>query len=719
MANIQSALGPALLEEFPEIEAMTRFRVKTDVRITFPDKNLVIEDRLVAAEPALLDMFSMPLKAGNPETALNAPYSLIISQEIGEKYFSNQNPIGQTLSLLDDINFEITGVMKKLPTNTQMHSNFICSYSTLESMGEEVDSWYNILTDYTYLLLRENADPDFIEQKIPALLEKHAADEAKNFQVSLQPLKQLYLYSKLSHELPPQGSLNIIYLFSCIAVVILIIASINFINLSTARTSHRMKEVGVRKVLGAYRHQLIKQFLSESVLITIISMVLGIILFELALPLLTTFLGRNITINIYQDPVILSAIIGMIVIVGILSGSYPALLISKGKPYAVLRGGTSKRTGKSTLRRILVVIQFTMAIVLICCTFTIFNQIKYAVTADLGFDEKDILLLNLDEELTTEKCRLIKSEILQKTNAINASIVANAPGGGGITLTAVSPENKSGEEPKFIHLNNVDQDYLSTFGIELVQGKFFSEEYSSGLAHEVVINETAVKEFDIENPIGFKFMRSENEYTVIGVTKDYHTQSLHDRIPSFALFHAPQYHRLLAIKMPALDQAKTIADIRQVWNDVLPDMPFEYRFLEDKINESYNSERRIGSLFISFSLLTIFVACLGLFGLAAFASEQRTKEIGIRKALGATVANIFGLLSREFLMLVIVANVVAVPIAYYIMNLWLSNFAYRTSIGWFTFFLSAFLAVMISLCSISMQSIKAAIANPVDSLRYE
>ncbi|KPL07069.1 hypothetical protein AMJ86_06065, partial [bacterium SM23_57] len=351
--------------------------------------------------------------------------------------------------------------------------------------------------------------------------------------------------------------------------------------------------------------------------------------------------------------------------------------------------------------------------------FTIFKQIHYALTADLGFDEENILLLNLDEELTTEKSRLIKGEILQKTNAINASIVANAPGGGGISLTTISPANQSDEEPKFVHLNNVDQDYLSTFGIELIQGQFFSEEYSSELSHAVVINETAVKEFDIENPIGFKFMRSEKEYTVIGVTKDYHTQSMHDRIPSYALFYAPQYCRLLAIKMPAENQAKTIANIRQVWNDVLPDMPFEYRFLEDVIHESYSNEQRIGSLFITFSLLTIFVACLGLFGLAAFASEQRTKEIGIRKALGATVSNIFGLLSKEFLMLVVIANVVAVPIAYYTMNEWLQNFAYRTSIGWFTFFLSAFLAVMISLCSISFQSIKAAFANPVDSLRYE
>jgi putative ABC transport system permease protein len=720
MANISAPVGPALKEAFPEVEKMTRFRRMWDADVEIRDNLIVTESKLLVTDPEILQIFTIPLTEGSPETALEAPYSIIISEQIADKYFEGQSPLGHTVKVNDQHECQITGVFESLPANTQLHTNFFLSYSTLKNMEVDLENWDDILNDYTYLLLRENTDPAQLEQKIPALLEQHMGEDAKTFQLQLQPLKRIYLHSHLSYELPPHGNLDYIYIFSCVAVVILVIASINFINLTTARTSHRMKEVGVRKVLGAFRRQLVIQFLGESVLITMVSMVLGIVLFEFALPQLEAFLGRDLAIDIYRNPIILLSILAMIVVVGVLSGSYPALMLAKHRPTVVLRGGTTGKTFKPTLRRILVAFQFTIAIVLVCVTFIIYRQIQYANTKDLGFDKEDVLLLYSDEEIAPEKLQLVKQEILSNTTALSATALKVPPGGGNYVLYAVRPENSMEEEPILLSMFYVDYDFLSTFKIDLLQGRNFSEEYTqSDESTSIIINQAAIDEFNIDNPIGFKFLATTKEFNVVGVVNDFHNVTLRNQIPPLALRIKHDSNTMLAVKLPPNSQSAAISQIEDTWNRLLPECPLEYKFLGEHLREDYQGDQKMGALFTGFSLLAIFVGCLGLFGLAAFMAEKRTKEIGIRKVLGATVSNIVQLLFKEFLVLVAIASAIACPLAYYLGDMWLESFSYKTHLSWTIFVLSGMLVLAVALMTVSYQAFRAAIANPVDALRYE
>jgi putative ABC transport system permease protein len=719
MANISAPVGPAIKEACPEVEDMTRFRRVWDAKVEFRNGDIATESKFLLAEPAFLSIFTIPMKEGNPQTALEAPFSVIISNEIRKKYFPDQNPIGQTIKVNDQYECQITGVFETLPPNTQLQTNFIASYSSLEKMGTDLSKWTDILNDYTYLLLKENADPQQLEQKIPSILEPHMGDDAKSMMLRLQPLKQIYLHSNLSYELPPQGNLTYVYIFSCVAIVILIIACINFINLATARSSHRIKEVGVRKTLGAMRPQLVKQFLSESVLITVISMCLGVILFELALPQLEAFLGRDLPINIYRNPTILFSILGMVGIVGLLSGSYPALILSKQQTTTALRGSPSGGRTKATFRRVLVTLQFTIAIAIVCATAIIYSQIKFTSTADLGYDKDNMLIWNFDEKTAPEKVCLMKQQILENTNIVHVSAIRVPPAGGYHYLNSVHPENKPEGEYVLLSMFFVDYDFLSTFNIKMVEGRYFTVELAAQDKYAIVINEAALKTYGIDNPLGFKFYGQKREYNVIGVVKDFHNISLKNNIPPLALLINPNELRRLAVKLPAENQSVTMASIEKIWKRVLPDQPISFQFLEDLLKKDYEGEHKAASLFTVFSILAIVIACLGLFGLAAFMAEKRTKEIGIRKVLGASISNIVQLMSKEVLILIVIANVIAIPIAYYIGNKWLQSFAYRIQLGWTIFALSGVMVMAIALLTVSSQALKAALANPVDSLRYE
>jgi putative ABC transport system permease protein len=719
MSNISAPIGPAIQIAFPEVEDMVRFRRMWDAKVELKKGLVVEEPKLLVAEPAILDIFTIPLKEGDPKKVLEAPFSMIISEDIAQDYFNNENPIGKTVKIDNEYECQITGVFENLSPNTQLKTNFFMSYSSLEKMGVDLTKWSDILNDYTFLLLHENADPKQLEKKIPLLLEQLIGKEGKSFKLKLQPLKRIYLHSDLSYELPPQGNLAYVYVFSCVAIVILLIACVNFINLATARTFHRMKEVGVRKVLGANRRQLIKQFLSESALITVISMFLGIIVFELAMPQLESFLGHDLAINIYQSPTMLISIVAMIVIVGFLSGSYPALVLSRHRPSDILRGGLFGGTTKSTFRRVLVTFQFIMAVSLVCTTFLIYKQIHYTRTTDMGFDKDNILILNFDEKVDSEKIQLMKREILDNTDVQHATAIRVPPGGGNYWLHSVHPENAPDDEYVLLSMFHVDYDFLSTFNVHMVAGRYFSEEFAADDENAVVINETAIKKYGIENPIGFKFHTTNRDFNVIGVVKDFHNVTLKNEIPPLALRIQLEISRKLALKLPTGDQAPVIAGIESVWNRILPDYPIDYEFLDDILKSDYLTEQKMNYLFLVFSLVAIVIACLGLFGLAAFMAERRTKEIGIRKVLGASVSSIVRLLSKEVVILIAVSNVVAWPIVYYIGSRWLQSFAYRTSIGWDLFVISGILVLTIGLLTVGFQAFRAAVSNPVDSLSYE
>ena len=720
MASIMPAVGPAVRDAFPEVERMVRMRRLWDLPVEFQPNHIVEVKNCYAAEPEFLKIFTLPLKQGNPETALERPFSVLISERLAKTYFAGVNPVGKTLRVKEEFEVRITGVFERIPANTQLRSDFVVSYSTLEKIGQDTKSWTELFQDYTYVLLREGVAAAEVEQKIPSLLAQHVGqDDAENYVLQLQPLRRIYLHSNLSYELPPNGDPAYVYVFGCVAFLILSIACINFINLSTARVSRRLKEVGVRKVLGAFRFQLVRQFLSESMLLTVLSMAFGIALFEIARPRLESFLGRQLEINVYGDPVLLLSIFATIVVVGLLSGSYPALVLSGFQPSFLFRGEVFGAGRRSLVRKILVAFQFMIAVALLCVTFAVYRQIDFALTTDLGFDNENMLLINADEGFTPERRELVKSEILKSGLASSVTITDCAPGENRHSLYHIRPQDKLDQDPTFLHGIRIDQDYLTAFGIELVKGRDLLRESAADAGNSILINQAAVREFEIDEPIGFKFYLGDRAYEVVGVVKDFHSHSFHEEIPPMALIAAKTDRRLIPAKLRPGFTSGSISRIEGIFNEVAPDVPFEYSFLEDVMSENYREERKLGTLFTTFSLLTVFVACLGLFGLSAFSAERRTKEIGIRKALGASVAGIVRLLSKEIVILVVIAGAIAFPVAYLAIARWLETFAYRIDLTWTIFAFSGFVVFIIALATVSYQSIKAALANPVESLRYE
>ena len=720
MASIMPAVGGAVREAYPEVERVVRIRRLWTVPLEFIDDGISEEREGLAAEPELLKIFTLPLKEGNPQTALEAPFSVVISEELARLHFGEQSALGRTIRARDESDLQITGVFERIPANTQLRTDFVISYSTLEKIGMDTQSWTELFQDYTYVLLREGANPTEIEEKIPVLLRQNLEeDKAKNYILQLQPLKRIYLHSNLSYELSPSGDPAYIYLFGCVAFLILLIACVNFINLSTARVSHRLREVGVRKVLGALRSQLVNQFLSESILLTVVAMLFGIALFEMGKPHLEAFIRHQLEIDILGDPVLLSAMFAMIIAVGVLSGSYPAFVLARFQPSFIFRGEILGTRSRSLFRRILVSFQFVIAIALLCVTFAVYRQINYALTADLGFDNQNILLIDAEEEVSADKQDLIKDEILRSGLALSVTVTDCAPGEPRHNIYGLHPQDKLDEEASFLYGMRVDSDYLSTFGIELVEGRNFSGESSADAGKSILVNQTAVEEFGMDPPIGFKFHAGDKAYQVVGVVKDFHALPFHEQITPTGLFAATQNRRVIAAKLRPDFTSETIAQIQATWDGIVPEVPFEHSFLDDLMSDNYDNDRRLGMLFSVFSLLTVFVACLGLFGLSAFSAERRTKEIGIRKALGASVGNIVRLLSKEIVILVVIAGAVAFPVAYLVINRWLETFAYRTDITLTIFLLSGLVVLIIALATVSYQSAKAALANPVDSLRYE
>lgn len=721
MACIMPALGPALKESVPQVDKVTRIYQLSDVPITLGEDIDIVEPKVFAVEPDYLKMFTFPLKYGNKESALNAPFSIIISDKVAGQYFPDQNPIGETIRMDKEHDLLITGVFDKVSSNTQLKSDYVISYSTLDKIGIDTESWTDILTTYTYLQLKEGADPKTVESLIPEILEKNMKeDKAEYYILQLQPLKEIYLYSDLSNELPPESNIYYVYLFSVVALLILLVACLNFINLSTAQITRRLKEVGIRKVIGALRSHLVKQYLVESMLVTVLAMLIGIAIMEIAKPRLENFLNRALEINIVGDPILILSVLGLILIVGIISGSYPAFVLSRFTPLSIIKGELFNTSVKSIYRRIFVTIQFVIAIGLLCITFEIYNQIDNAVNADLGFYRDNILLLDFsDENLTENQQRLLKSEILMNRSAISSSVTSCAPGENRRCLYAVTPENKPDEDPMFLHGIVADEDFIETFGLTLIQGSNFIPSLSSGNANQVIINETAVEHFECENPIGFTFKAYSRTYTITGVVKDFHMHSLHSWILPIAIFYKNTKQRLLTAHLPVQGNHDAIKEIGKTWESIIPGQRFEYTYLSNKISKDYDDDRKLGSLFIIFSLLTVFISCLGLFGLTVFKTERRIKEIGIRKVLGASVGSILGLLSREIIALILVANLVAWPIAYFIVMKWLESFAYRDDIQWLYFGLSSLLTLIIALATVSYQAIKTASTNPIETIRYE
>jgi len=713
-ARTSAPVGPALVNDFPEIEKSVRF-ARNGFVVSYQNKRFM--EQVYFTDPEIFDVFTFPLTKGNPKNAFKEPYSIVISEEMSRKYFSDENPLGKIITLGEQHDYRITGVFKDIPQNSHFRFHFLGLFSDYAS--RHFDQW-GISNYWTYILVSENFSPDEFEEKLPLFVEKYRGREARyvyKITYPLQALTRIHLHSNLRGEIGSNRSMGTIYIFSAIAVFILLIACLNYINLSTARYATRAKEVGLRKVVGATRPQLIKQFLGETFLFSFIALPLSVMLAELFLPLFNSLSGKKLAVHYFDNMFLLPGLAFIILFVGFASGIFPAFLISALKPVNSLRGMLKASSKGSGLRKTLIVSQFAVSILFLVSTFTVLSQLNYMRNRNLGLDKEHVVTLPIYDKDVLGKLDTVKNEFLQNSSVSSVS-VSNFFPGNATWYQNYRYESMNESEHPMIRWLVVDHDFIETFGIELIAGRNFSKRFPSDVDHAYILNESAVKEIGWESPVG-KELEIMNKGPVIGVVKDFHFRPLHQKIEPAALYIYPKLFQYISVRISPTDVSRSIDFLKAKWQALVPGQTFQYSFLDEDFDNLYKAEMRLGKIFTVVTFLAIFIACLGLFGLAAFEALQRNKEMGIRKVLGASAAGIVVLLSKEFTKWVLLANIIAWPVAYYAMNRWLQNFAYRINIGPLIFLQSAVLAFIVALLTVSYQAMKVSLANPVDTLRYE
>jgi putative ABC transport system permease protein len=729
--NVDYAVGEGMKNAFPEIKDFARLAPVTDF-VKYDEKQFK-EDKLAFADSNFLQMFSIPLIEGNNKEALVQPSSVVISKAFAKKYFGDASAVGKSLVIgLHDALYKVTGVFDKVPENSHFHCDAFLSITTWHVTNP---TWSN-LGEYTYLLLNKNVDPKKLQSKFPQLVAQHVVPEIQHdmgislaearksintFVFTLQPLTDIHLYSHTKAEIEPGGDIQYVYIFSILAIFILLLACVNFTNLSIARSVKRAKEVGVRKVMGSAKFQLIKQFLSESVFMSFCAMLLAIVLLFVLLPYFNQLSGKQISFSDLLDYKFILTLIVLMFFVGIVAGIYPSFFLSSFNPIKVLKGSQATGRNKSSLRSSLIIFQFFVSTTLIISTIIVYQQLHYMQNKKLGYNKEQVLFLP-DGRLMGQNQDAFKQSVLQDSRVVAATIARSVPGENFMDGTEVHPVNENGNGTE-IHMNiyHVDYDYIKTLGIQIKQGRYFAKEFGSDSGTTAVINEAAVKElgWSNTNPIGKTIVRSgQIPFKVIGVMNDFNYASAKQKIAPLMMLLGNNYGGLI-IKIKTTDVTGFLNDLKTKWNSFTPQGPLSYNFLDEKFAALYSSELRTQQIFSAFAILAIIIATLGLFGLSAFVIEQRTKEIGIRKVLGASVQNVLVLVSKEFLSLVLIAFIISIPVTFWAMNKWLQDYAYRTNIEWWVFGLGGIVALLIAVITISFQAIKAAIANPVKSLRTE
>jgi putative ABC transport system permease protein len=732
LSAIAPAFGPPLKNEFPEIEKITRLYSNGNTSFVYADKKF-FETKVFFADENFADVFRVNMVRGNPKTALEHPFSILITEEIAKKYFGSENPLDKLVKLDNNLPCKVEGIYKAFPSNTHLHPDVLISFNTLNDstiygQRQLQTSWGNN-SFYTYIVLPKHYDASQMESRFPAFINKyyHFPEEPAGFVGSkythlyLHKLTDIHLTSHLDDEIETNGDIKRIYIFSIIAFFILLIACINYMNLSTARSVLRAKEIGIRKAVGAERKEIIMQFLSESVIISWIAILFAFSCTAIFLPLLNKFSAQDISINILFKWQVIVPLLIVPFVVGIVSGIYPAVFMSAFQPVKVLKG-LFKINGNLSLRKALVIVQFAISIILIISTAVVFKQLKYMQEKSLGLDKDYVITMN-NPPAFGNRFEGFKNELLQNTDIKNLARSSRIPSGRLLDAQDVAVPANDTVIPLQVDLKMVSVDYsfVPTYSISVAAGRNFSTAYredSSGY----IINEAAVKVLGWKSPteaVNKELVYGRNKGRVIGVVKDFNFESLRQPIVPLILFSNPNWLNRVSVKLSGRNLSSSIGFIETTWKKYLPETPFDYSFLDDRYKKLYETEKRQKSIFTAFAFIAIFIACLGLFGLSAFAISQRVKEIGIRKVLGADVSTIVALLSKDFMKLVGVAAILAFPIAWFFMNKWLQDFAYRISIQWWIFLLAAFIAVVIALLTIGSQAIKAAVANPVKSLRTE
>ena len=737
LSTVSPPFGYYFPTDFPEIKKMTRLLNSGTTPFKYKEK-LISEPDVYFADENLFDVFTLDVVKGNPRTALQEPFSVMMTEEVAKKYFGNEDPINKVIRANNQFDVKVSGIFKAFPANSFVHPGMLVSFNTLRDSavyGEKnlQTNWGNN-SFFTFLVLPDHYDPKKMIARFPAFLDKHMSKteyggkQASKFtSLGLQKLTDIHLYSHTDYEAEPNGDISRVYIFSAIALFILLIACINYMNLSTARSALRAKEIGIRKVIGARKKELIFQFLSESVLITWAAILIAFVCLYLTLPGLNKISGQELSLNILMRWQILLLIFLAPFVVGILSGIYPALFMSSFQPVQTLKGLFKVRGSSISFRKVLVVAQFAISIVLIITTIIVFQQLRYMQETSLGYDKEHLITLPYNNSINTQY-ETFRNELMQNASIKDVARSSRIPTGRLLDANGASTIAGDSTRPVTADIKYLaaDYDFIPTYGVHIVAGRNFSRAYSMDTTN-FILNEASVKAIGWKSPqdaIGKDFKYGDTKGHIIGVIADFHFESLRQKIVPIVLENAPasasdSRFNSLSIKVAGNNIPGALASVEKTWKKYLPEIPYEYTFLDERFTQLYQAEQRQGTIFTVFACIAIFIACLGLFGLSAFAITQRVKEIGVRKVLGANVSSIVTLLSKDFLKLVLVAAIIAFPVAWYAMTHWLQDFAYRISIHWWVFVLAAILASIVALVTVSFQAIKAAIANPVKSLRTE
>ncbi|MFH1250361.1 MAG: ABC transporter permease [bacterium] len=719
--------GPALQNAYPAmIKKYVRFfNFQTPKLMVEYEQKKFNERRFFLADSTVFDVFDYEFVFGNPDGALDRPFTILITESIAQKYFGDENPLGKSLTVERQGEFEITGVIKDLPSQSHLIFDFLASMSTVPQIfgGQFPQTWiWNPC--WTYILFEDGVNPDQLTERFPEFHQNHYFDfPNQDITLHLQKLTDIHLHSNLVYEITQNSNITYIYLLSAIAIFILVIASINFMNLATAASAGRAKEIGIKKVLGANRSQLITQFLGESIVTAYLALIVAIIIMLILLTPFNNFAGKLFTPGIFLKTGNLILVIALGIILGISSGMYPAFFLSAFQPVKVLKGTLAKGSKSGFARKILVIVQFTISIALIVGTLVVFRQIRYMRSAELGFNKEHVIALPVFNTGILRQYDAFINEVKQHPQVVNAVGMEDLLGVDHNTRQFFI-EGYDPDKPLYYPGYFVKYDFLETFDIQVVAGRSFSREFPADTLEAIMINEAMVQHlgWTNENAIG-RSIRSNGNERVVGVFKNFKAMSLHKPESTFILdMTQPRFRgfmRYIGVRVKSGNYQDFIPFLEEKWKQFEPDRPFEYTFLDQEIYKLYNNEEKFGQLSVVLTILAIIIACLGLFGLTSFLATQRTKEIGIRKVLGSTVPGLVYLISRDFLSLVLLSNVIAIPLSFWVMRSWLQNFAYRTSIGLTAFVIAAFAALIIAFLTVSYQAIKTALINPSKALRYE
>ena len=720
--------GPAINEKYPEIENYTRLTRPQIVAIKLEDDE-IYNIKMSSADSSFFNIFSYSLLTGNSDKVLKNPNTIVISENLSYRLFSGNDPIGKLIAINRNDEFEITGVFKDIQENSHLDFDVLVSMETLiKNHKISSDKWlpFNV---FTYILVSPNTDSEILSNKLISVikgtqLESILKNTGGHLSFFLQPLKDIHLQSQLEAEYTTNGNISTVYIFSIIAIVILIIGCINYINLSTALWSVRMKEIGLRKAFGASRKDLIHLLLLESIIHCLLALVLSLIIVNLVGSNINPITNFRLGFNLFESPIVIPLLILFAIVIGTLGGFYPAIFISSHSPYNILKNQIISGKKNPILRNVLVVVQFIFSITLIIGTIVMYSQMSYMQTKDLGFDKELVLYIsNLSEEVINRRT-LVKDRLNSVPGIKTISFSSSIPGVG-YHKGLFNPEGLSEDESQSMDMLSVDSDYIQALELSIIEGRNFDPNVSSDSTEAVIINETAVSKFGWKDPIGKYFLFNTEQpgekakMYVIGVIKDFHITSMREIIEPIFIEYKPRIFNTISIKLKSNQLSKTIDQLTKTWKDILPFQPFNYKFLNDTYNGLYQSEVRLSKLILLFSVITVLLGCLGLFGISMFLIEKRTKEIGIRKVFGASIQKIFFLISMKYTQLIIVAFIIASLISWYVMNKWLENFAYKISLELWYFGIAGLLALCIAWFTISYQTIKAARKNPVDALRHE